>query len=435
MTADLGNNRLPVVHPLSPCSPLHGRPSSLTLADVLRRDTYLVKPRGASPLTSDVVLPDAPAPAPAGSSSGDATIPIKGSSDPVTPAGALDYSVVVGYGTPAQQFPVFLDTSLGMSLLRCKPCKSSSDCDPAFDTSRSSTFTHVPCGSPDCPTTNCSPGSSCPLVTNNPHVGGTFARDVLTLTPSTTVHAFRLACFDVDRPSELPEAGILDLSRDRNSLPSRLSQRPCATAGFSYCLPQSPSSHYGFLSPGGGDAVRDDNHTTHAPMVNNPNPRLVSMYFIDVVGMSLGGVDLPIPAGTFDGNGTNLDLSTTFTLLKPEAYAPLRDAFRWYMSRWSYPVAPALADFDTCYNFTGLHEIVIPLVGLKFGNGESLVIHAEQMLYFEDLAAAPFTVACLAFSTMGSGQLFSVVGTYTLASTEVVYDLAGGKVGFNPRSC
>jgi hypothetical protein len=46
---------------------------------------------------------------------------------------------------PEQQFPVLLDTnSIGLSLLRCKPCTSgSNDCDPAFDTSRSSTFAHV----------------------------------------------------------------------------------------------------------------------------------------------------------------------------------------------------------------------------------------------------------------------------------------------------
>jgi hypothetical protein len=98
-----------------------------------------------------------PAPSPAAT-----IIPTNSSSNPATP-GTLDYIVLVSYGTPEQQFPVLLDNSFGTSLLRCKPCASGShNCDPAFDMSRSSTFAHVLCGSPDC-TTNCSDGSVCPF--------------------------------------------------------------------------------------------------------------------------------------------------------------------------------------------------------------------------------------------------------------------------------
>jgi hypothetical protein len=176
------------------------------------------------------------------------TIPANGSSNSRLP-GALDYSVLVSYGTPEQQFPVLLDTnSIGLSLLRCKPCTSGSDdCDPAFDASRSSTFAHVLCGSPDCPT-NCSGGSVCPFDNpNSTTIVGMFSRDVLMLAPSMAVHDFRFVCLDV-KSDDQPEAGILDLSRDRNSLPSRLAGAGPAT--FSYCLPRSPSSQ-GFLCLGG----------------------------------------------------------------------------------------------------------------------------------------------------------------------------------------
>jgi hypothetical protein len=192
--------------------------------------------------------------------------------------GALDYTVLVGYGMPEQQFPVFLGTSSsGMSLLRCKPCASGSDnCDPAFNTSRSSTFAQVPCGSPDCPT-KCS-GSVCPLVgTHSTKPIGTFSRDVLTLTPSTAIHDFRFVCMDVKHhPDVLPQVGILDLSRDRNSLPSRLSSSPALA--FSYCLPRSPTSQ-GFLSLSHDGTVRDDNRTAvHAPLLSHEgNAELESM--------------------------------------------------------------------------------------------------------------------------------------------------------------
>jgi hypothetical protein len=120
---------------------LHGLPS-LTAADILRRDASRIRRR----FSSQSSLVAVPAPSPAAT-----IIPTNSSSNPATP-GTLDYIVLVSYGTPEQQFPVLLDNSFGTSLLRCKPCASGShNCDPAFDMSRSSTFAHVLCGSPDCP--------------------------------------------------------------------------------------------------------------------------------------------------------------------------------------------------------------------------------------------------------------------------------------------
>jgi hypothetical protein len=96
----------------------------------------------------------------------------------------------------------------------------------------------------------------------------------------------------------------------------------------------------------------------------------------------------------------------------PDAYTSLRDSFRKQMSQYNRSV-PGFDGFDTCFNFTGLNELIIPLVRFKFSNGESLLIDGDQqMLYYDDPAAGPFTMACLAFSS-----------------------LAGGRVGFIPHSC
>ena len=366
--------------------------------------------------------------------------------DPRTLPGTLDYSVLVSYGTPEQQFPVFLDTSsVGASMLRCKPCASGSvDCDPAFDTSLSSTFNHVLCGSPDCPT-NCSGDSFCPLDGTYSVINGTFVEDVLTLAPSTAINDFKFVCLDVHKPDVLQTAvGTLDLSRDRNSLPSQLSSsssssgQASAAAAFSYCLPKSSSSQ-GFLSLGINATVKDDNATAHATLVSSGNPELASMYFIDLVGISLGDEDLSIPAGTFGNRSTNLDVGTTFTILAPDAYTALRESFKRQMSQYNFSSSPTdiAGGFDTCFNFTDLNDLVIPNVQLKFSNGDMLVIDADQMLYYDDdTDAAPFTMACLAFSSLDAGDSFAaVIGSYTLATTEVVYDVAGGQVGFIPWSC
>ncbi|CAD6269399.1 unnamed protein product [Miscanthus lutarioriparius] len=417
LATGLGNNKLPVVHRQSPCSQFHGLPS-LTAADVLRRDASLIWRRFSSQSSLVAALPPAPAaaalaPSPAATvlapSPAATIIPTNGSSDP---RGALDYIVLVNYGTPKQQFPVFLDTrSVGVSLLRCKPCASgSNDCDPAFDTSQSSTFANVLCGSPDCPT-NCSGGSFCPLDGIYSVINGTFAEDVLTLGPSTAIDNFKFVCLNRSKPGGQPVAGTLDLSRNRNSLPSQLSssgQAPSAT--FSYCLPKSSSSQ-GFLSLGVNATVKDDNFTVHAPL------------------------DLPIPVGTFGNNGTNLDVGTTFTMLAPDAYTALSNSFQKQMSQYNFS-SPGIDGFDTCFNFTDLNDLVIPNVQFKFSNGDILVIDADQMLYYDDTDAAPFTMACLAFSSLDAGDSFSaVIGSYTLATTEVVYNVAGGEVGFIPWSC
>jgi len=421
----LGNNKLPIVHRQSPCSPLHGLPS-LTAADVLRRDTSRIRRRFASQSSVVASLASAPAPAPAAT-----IIPIDGSPD----AGALDYTVNVGYGTPEQQFPMFLDTIFGVSLVLCKPCApGSSSCDPAFDTSQSTTFTHIPCDSPDCPSTaNCSAGSVCPF--NLFFVEGTFSQDVLTVAPpSVAVQDFTFVCLDAGASDGMPEVGTLDLSRDRNSLPSRLAGS--ASAAFSYCMPQYPDSP-GFLSLGDDATVRGDNCTAHAPLLSSDDPDLANMYFIDVVGMSLGDVDLPIPSGTFGNNASTIvEAGTTFTMLAPDAYTPLRDAFRQAMAQYNRSV-PGFYDFDTCYNFTGLQELTVPLVEFKFGNGDSLLIDGDQMLYYDIPSEGPFTVTCLAFSTLDvdDDDVSAVIGAYSLATTEVVYDVAGGTVGFIPESC
>ncbi|KAL6607009.1 hypothetical protein ACP70R_042662 [Stipagrostis hirtigluma subsp. patula] len=415
------NGKLPVVHRLSPCSPLNGagRNSNPSPTDVFRRDAQRLRSLFAARSGVADSMAAAPAPAPAG-----VTIPTDGT--PVTLApGVLDYSVLVGYGTPAQQLPLALDTSVGISQIRCKPCASGApSCDPAFDTSRSSTFTHVPCGSPDC-RSNCS-GSVCPLPFP---VKGTVVQDVLTLIPSASVHDFTFGCVEAHSPGSRPFVGALDLSRDSRSLASRLASP--GTPAFSYCLPQDPSSH-GFLSVGGGRPEYSGGGVQHAPLVQNP--AFPNMYFVDVVGMSLGGEELPIPRAALSANGTALDMGIRVNLLKPAVYAPLRDAFRRQMSQ--YPSAPAFEILDTCYNFTGLPEIDIPLVEIKFGNGESLVLHTFQMLYFVDPSAGPFSVACLGFAPLQSDSSpFSVIGALAQTSTEVVYDVAGGKVGFVPRSC
>ncbi|KAK3129054.1 hypothetical protein QOZ80_6BG0470850 [Eleusine coracana subsp. coracana] len=97
-----------------------------------------------------------------------------------------------------------------------------------------------------------------------------------------------------------------------------------------------------------------------------------------------------------------------------------------------YPTAAPFHGLDTCYNFTGLQEIAMPLVRIKF---ESFLLGGEQMLYYEDPTPGTFSVACLAFTAFPGEVRFSVIGTLAQMMTDVVYDVSGGQVGFIEFSC
>ncbi|KAF0904261.1 hypothetical protein E2562_033025 [Oryza meyeriana var. granulata] len=246
-------NTVPLVHRRGACgSALAGRRSDEnehpTADEVFDRDRLRLRSLFAAQLGSAAAA-DGPAPAPAVAG---VTVPATGTPISVAP-GALEYRILVGYGTPAQQYPVAFDTNFGASLLRCKPCFAGAPCDPAFHPSRSSSFATVPCGSPECSSRWCME-SSCPVTVkfwNTTVANGTLIRDTLTLSPSATFAGFTFGCMEFGAAAETFDAavGLIDLSRSSHSLASRAISKGTTTAAFSYCLPSSTSSR-GFLSVG-----------------------------------------------------------------------------------------------------------------------------------------------------------------------------------------
>nr|TKW21112.1 hypothetical protein SEVIR_4G184100v2 [Setaria viridis] len=352
--------------------------------------------------------------------------------------GVFSYTVLAGYGTPAQQLPLYFDVT-GMSNLRCKPCFSGVEpCDQAFDPSRSSSFRTVPCGSPDCTQASCSSGSSCTFTFYNSTFvfgNGTVVTDTLTLSPSATFEDFTVGCMQLDNLfSDGAAAGNIDLSRSRHSLATRvLLSSPPGSAAFSYCLPASKDTQ-GFLNI--APALSDySGHggVKHVPLVTNP--RGPNFYFIDLVAIAINGKDLPFPPATFRGNGTMIDTQAEFTYLNPLIYTALRDEFRTAMTK--YQPAPAFSDLDTCYNFTGINYIELPDITFRFGNGETMELDDRQFMYFfrEHLDDA-FPFGCMAFAASPDPNFaWNLLGSQVQRTKEIVYDVRGGKVAFVPSRC
>ncbi|CAL5047439.1 unnamed protein product [Urochloa decumbens] len=434
-------NKLPVIHRLSPCSPLGGgipKHGKAALHEILDHDG--LRMRYIYEIQASGVAAAAPAPS---------AMPPSGVSIPATQnvisslPGVFSYTVLAGYGTPAQQLPLYFDVS-GMSNLRCKPCFSSgsgagaAQCDRAFDPSVSSSFRTVPCESPDCRETSCSSGSSCTFTFYNSTFvfgHGTVVTDTLTLSPSATFEDFSVGCMQLDNMfSDGAAAGNIDLSRSRHSLTTRvLLSSPPGTAAFSYCLPADTDTH-GFLSIAPALADYSGNAgVKYVPLVTNP--RGPNFYFVDLVAIAINGTDLPVPSATFRGNGTMIDSQSAFTYLNPPIYTALRDEFRRAMEK--YQLVPAFSDLDTCYNFTGFNYIELPDITLKFGNGETMELDDRQFMYFfREHLDDGFPFGCLAFAaTQDPSFAWNLLGSQVQRTKEIVYDVHGSKVAFVPSRC
>ncbi|KAE8777539.1 Aspartic proteinase nepenthesin-2 [Hordeum vulgare] len=414
-----GGNGLAVTHRLSPCSPsAAGLGQSMpSVGDAFSRDA--VRLRGLLDESAD---------------SPGLTIPSTGTPLVDLPD-ASEYHVVVGLGTPAQNLTVGFDTAtIGATLLQCKPCAAGDPCDKVFDPSQSSSVYDIPCGRrrEGCPFTGCStPGCTFSLTRNGSLVlNASMEKDTLTVAPSIALHGFRFLCMEM--MSEVPKdgsSGVLDLSRNRYSLASRVILSP-DTVAFSYCLPRGAESQ-GFLSFGTTRPELAGRSVSYATLHRRAPRR--NLYFLRLIGVNIGGLDLPMPTEPLASDAL-IEVQTTFTYLKPRVYEDLRDVFRFSMS--SYKVAPSSGELDTCYDLTGLNAVTMPVITLSFEGGASLELGIEQMMYFSNPHNI-FSVACLAFAPAPAyyGSGVAVIGSLAQAYTEVVYDLRGGKVGFVDNRC
>ncbi|OEL34095.1 Aspartyl protease family protein [Dichanthelium oligosanthes] len=428
------DKKLPLVHPLSPCSHLGGARRSQgtpSVDDILHADRLRLQSLSETGTYSSAA------------STSD-SIPIAGNDYDEFP-GTLFYTVSLGYGTPAQQFTVTFDTAAGFSYLRCKPCKAGdSPCDTAFDPSLSSSFAPIPCGSPEC-AGSCSGQTTCPFRFGNSvftEANGTVVKDTLTLSPSATVEGFTFGCTEFVEPwLYYGAAGMIDLSKNNRSVASRaVSSSPPSgsddsTIAFSYCLPSNLSSP-GFLSVSPSRSVYSGRQDVqYAPLVDNT--AMPVFYFVELVGINVGGIDLQIPPSVPINNFTLIDMSTTFTYFFPPVYAVLREEFQRQMANYSMVASPFI-DLDTCYNFTGLtNEVVfLPIIRLEFAGGSSLELEFEQVMYFTN-PANYYSVACLAFGETSPENTFpvSVIGNLAQMSAEMIYDVQGGKLGFAQGVC
>lgn len=347
--------------------------------------------------------------------------------------GAGNYIVTVGLGTPKKDLSLIFDTGSDLTWTQCEPCVKYcyKQKEPTFNPSLSASYTNISCSSSLCSAlisaTGNTPGCTSSTCVYGIQYGdssfsvGFFGKEKLTLTSTEAFDNFLFGCGQNNQGLFGGAAGLLGLGRDKLSLV----QQTASKYGkyFSYCLPSSSSST-GHLTFGRGSGASSSVKFTPLATISQGD----NFYGINIEGISVGGTKLSISSSIFSNAPGIIDSGTVITRLPPTAYSALSSAFKKLMTR--YPTAPALSILDTCYDLSKYKSVNIPKVSFLFSGGTNVDLDPSGILY-----AASASQVCLAFAGNGDDTDVLIYGNVQQQSFEVVYDVAGLKLGFGPKGC
>lgn len=248
---------------------------------------------------------------------------------------------------------------------------------------------------------------------------GFLAKETPSLTPK---HAFKDMVFGCSQFNKEIDLGIVDgimgLGTDPLSFVQQTSKKYHRV--FSYCL-TSKSSETGFLEFGKAKRVSKSLKFT----------QLRQDYNLDLVGIKLAGTRLPI---SFRKDSASIDSGAVLSRLPSKDYATLRGAYRKFMSKYYKLVKGFEEDgvLDTCYYIGGHKKLVIPKMSFLFGNGIEVDIHPNGMALPDP---SNTSIVCLPFMPYPDNEQLMVFGSIQQQTLEIVYDVAGGKIGFGYGGC
>ncbi|CAO2165427.1 unnamed protein product [Urochloa humidicola] len=360
--------------------------------------------------------------------------------------GSGEYFTKIGVGTPATPALMVLDTGSDVVWLQCAPCSRCYDqSGPIFDPRRSSSYGAVDCAAPLCGRLD---SGGCDLrrracqyqvaYGDGSVTAGDFATETLTFAGGARVARVALGCGHDNEGLFVAAAGLLGLGRGSLSFPTQISRR--YGRSFSYCLVDRTSSAASSSSSGGS---RSSTVTfgpgavgaaaSFTPMVRNP--RMETFYYVQLVGISVGGArvpgvaesDLRLDPSTGRG-GVIVDSGTSVTRLASPAYTALRDAFRGAAA--GLRLSPGgFSLFDTCYDLGGRKVVKVPTVSMHFAGGAEAALPPENYLIPVDSKGT----FCFAFAGTDGGV--SIIGNIQQQGFRVVFDGDGQRVGFAPKGC
>ncbi|XP_031495992.1 aspartyl protease family protein 2-like [Nymphaea colorata] len=351
--------------------------------------------------------------------------------------GSGEYFTRVGVGTPSHSMYMVVDTGSDVMWIQCSPClRCYTQSDPLFNPRASSSFVNLPCSSPICrqlDTSGCSRRRSCLYQVSygdGSSTVGDFSTETLTF-GRTSIGRVALGCGHDNEGLFVGAAGLLGLGHGDLSFPSQVGR--IFGRRFSYCLSdrQAGSTPSSTLIFGDAALPAPGRGAVFAPMV--ANPKLGTFYYVQLVGISVGGARVNVAASEFqisaNGNGgVIVDSGTSVTRLVQPAYIAMRDAFRAGTTQLNRTTA-GFSLFDTCYDLSGKDVVKVPTVVFHFGRGSDLSLPASNYLIPVNTAG----LFCFAFAGTSSG--LTIIGNIQQQGIRVVFDPVASRVGFVPHAC
>ncbi|KAE9603840.1 hypothetical protein Lal_00002443 [Lupinus albus] len=340
-----------------------------------------------------------------------------------------NYIVRVKIGTPGQLLFMVLDTSTDEAFVPCSGCQGCTA--TTFLPNVSSSYSSLDCSIPQCGQVHglpCLAEGTGPCSFNQSYAGSSFsatlAQDSLRLA-TYVIPNYSFGCVNVISGNSVPPQGLLGLGRGPLSL---LSQSGTLYSGvFSYCLPSFKSYYFsGSLKLG---PVGQPKNIRTTPLLRNPHRP--SLYYVNLTGISVGHVLVPIPSEylAFDsttGSGTVIDSGTVITRFVEPIYNAVREEFRKQVSG---PFS-SLGAFDTC--FVKSFETVAPPVTLHF-QGLNLTLPLENSL----IHSSSGSLACLAMAAAPNNvnSVLNVIANLQQQNLRILFDTVNNKVGIARELC
>ncbi|KAK4374691.1 hypothetical protein RND71_005368 [Anisodus tanguticus] len=350
---------------------------------------------------------------------------------------SLNYIVAVTLG--GRNATVIVDTGSDLTWVQCQPCRLCyNQPEPLFNPSVSPTYQSVSCNSWTCQSLQSATGNSglcendlkeCNYVVSygdGSYTRGELGQDHLVL-GSTSIDNFVFGCGRNNKGLFGLASGLMGLGRSNLSL---ISQTSGIFGGvFSYCLPSTGTKSSGSLVLGGDSDTsifKNSTQISYTRMV--ANPQLFSFYFLNLTGISIGGV--AIQDTVFGKSGTMIDSGTVITRLPPTIYKAVKTEFLKQFS--GYPLKPGVSILDTCFDLSAYEEVNIPTVKMQFEDGAEMEVDVTGVLY---VVKSDASQVCLALASLQYDDEIGIIGNYQQKNTRVIYDIKQSRVGFAKETC
>ena len=338
-------------------------------------------------------------------------------------------------GQPPIPQLVIMDTASDIFWIMCMPCSNCAHhSGPLFDPSKSSTYTplcRIPCGFTGC---NCHPLDRLTFnITYADHSfsSGTLGHDMLVFETSdegtTQVPDIEFGCgHNIVYNSDPGYNGILGLNNAPLSLASQIGQK------FSYCIGNLADRNYNYNQLIFGEGADLEGDSTSFQVLHG-------MYYITIVGISVGEKRLDIDPATFEikENGTGgviLDTGSTLTYLVDDVYKLLYKEVRNLLGRSFREIRFENIPWLACYLGTVSRDLVgFPVVTFHFAQGADLALDTGS--FFEQVRDDTFCMAVGPISETGISSKSSVIGLLAQQSYNVGYDLVNQFIYFQRIDC